>query len=161
MNLKFFTIPVWNAATPEAELTAFCSNHTVIDIERHFVENGGKAYWAVCVIWTEAGSGAPKRDSSARNKIDYKEVLSPEDFQIYAQLRELRKTLAERDGVPPYAVMTNEQLARMVRERMTTRGALRKMPGVGPARVDKYGAALIERLQELLGRGKGDEADAD
>jgi len=161
MNLKFFTIPVWDAAAPEAELKAFCSNHTVIDIERHFVNHGANAYWAVCVIWTEAGAATSRGASSAKSKVDYKEVLSSEDFQIYAQLRELRKTLAERDGVPPYAVMTNEQLARMVQERMTTRRALHSMPGVGPARVDKYGAALIERLQKLLNEGRGDEADAD
>lgn len=161
MNLKFFTIPVWDSSAVESELKAFCSNHTVIDIERHFVNHGANAYWAICVIWTEAGVDSSKRGSSAKNKIDYKEVLNPEDFQIYAQLRELRKTLSERDGVPPYAVMTNEQLARMVQERMTTRGALREMPGVGPARVEKYGAALIERLQQLLNEERDGEADAD
>ena len=44
-------------------------------------------------------------------RIDYKEVLSAPEFERFARLRLLRKELAEKEGVPAYAIFTNEQLA--------------------------------------------------
>ena len=43
---------------------------------------------------------------------------------MFAKLRALRKTLADREGVPAYALFTNEQLADMVRRRITTGEAM-------------------------------------
>lgn len=41
-------------------------------------------------------------------RIDYKDVLSERDFALYAQLRNLRKFLSEQEGVPTYALFTND-----------------------------------------------------
>jgi superfamily II DNA helicase RecQ len=58
-------------------------------------------------------------DSSEKNsgetiksKVDYKDILTPEEFTLFSKLREVRKKLAEENGLPVYAVCTNEQLAR-------------------------------------------------
>ena len=74
-------------------------------------------------------------------KVDYKEVLKPEDFEVFSRLRDWRKAEAEQEGVPVYGVFTNEQLAEMVRQRAGTKAALKGIAGVGEARVEKYGAA--------------------
>ena len=73
-------------------------------------------------------------------------MLSPEEFTVFSRLREVRKELAEKAAVPPYAVFTNEQLAAIVRQRVTTAAALEKIGGVGPARVEKFGAAVLAVL---------------
>jgi superfamily II DNA helicase RecQ len=62
------------------------------------------------------------------------------------------KELAEKEGVPAYALFTNEQLADMVKQSITTMAALRNVKGVGPARAAKYGAAFLEVLAEHLGK---------
>ena len=46
-----------------------------------------------------------------KQRVDYKEVLSPADFALFAKLRDWRKATAEQEGIPVYAVLTNEQLA--------------------------------------------------
>ncbi len=73
-------------------------------------------------------------------------MLSPEDFAVFSKLREVRKALAERDAVPPYAVFTNEQLAAMVTGKVTTPAALAKLDGVGAARIEKYSAPMLAVL---------------
>ena len=76
---------------------------------------------------------------AAVGKVDYREVLSAEDFAVFSKLREVRKGLAEKEGVPPYTIFTNEQFATVVRQKVTTKAALEKVEGVGAARLEKYG----------------------
>ena len=87
----------------------------------------------------------------ARNKVDYRERLSPEDFAVFARLREVRKEIAQADAVPVYAIFTNEQLAQMVQARATTKAALEKIAGVGDARIEKYGPRVLEFLHQQWG----------
>ena len=43
-------------------------------------------------------------------------------------------------------VLSNEQLAQRVRKKVSTKAGLKEIEGVGDARVEKYGEALLERL---------------
>jgi hypothetical protein len=36
--------------------------------------------------------------------VDYKEVLKPEEFEVFSRLREWRKGVAEKEGVPDFVV---------------------------------------------------------
>ena len=155
MGLKFFHISSRSPDSIEAELNVFLARHRVVTVERRFVEDGADSFWAVCVDYLsgEAGSGtvhgAPGR---SERKVDYKEVLSPEQFVVFAKLRELRKIVAEREAVPVYAVFTNEQLAVMVQERVNNRVKLRRIDGVGEAKVDKYGGEFLGALSAEFGQ---------
>jgi ribonuclease D len=74
---------------------------------------------------------------------------------VFAKLRDVRKRISERDGVPLYAVATNEQLAEMARRRVTAKAGLREIVDFGAARIRKYGneflqvLATTEELQSL------------
>ena len=48
----------------------------------------------------------------ASKKVDYKEILSEEDFIFYSKLRELRKELTNNEALPVYTFFTNEQLVK-------------------------------------------------
>ncbi len=118
------------------ELNRFLRGHRVLTIDRQWTG----AAWVFCVTY-QPPVGAAGREPPA--KIDYKAVLTPEDFAVFAKLREVRKALAEKESLPAYAVLTNEQLAEIARARCATAGALEKIDGVGTARVAKYGAAIL------------------
>jgi superfamily II DNA helicase RecQ len=145
MRLRFFAVPALAAAEAEAELNRFLAERRVVAVDRQLVSSDGAAYWAVCVSYLD---GAGEGQAARRGKIDYKEVLSAPEFAVFARLRALRKELAERDGVPAYALFTNEQLAAMVTRRIRAAGALADLPGVGPARVEKYGQAFLDVLRQ-------------
>ncbi len=54
---------------------------------------------------------------------DYKELLNPEDFAVFAHCAEPRKAIAQAEAVPVYTVFTNEQLAQMVTNRVRSQRA--------------------------------------
>jgi superfamily II DNA helicase RecQ len=116
------------------------------------VQDGPNSAWTVCVT-TE--SGHAKTETPPRNRVDYREVLSDEDFTVFATLRTLRKEIAEQEGVPPYALFTNEQLAEIVRRRAETATDLKQINGIGPSRIQKYG----ERFLNELNRASAEKVD--
>jgi ATP-dependent DNA helicase RecQ len=63
---------------------------------------------------------------------------------LLAQLRDVRRELAQRDGVPPYVVASNATLDEIARLRPTTRRALSVIRGIGPAKIERYGVELLE-----------------
>ncbi|MCH9650960.1 MAG: hypothetical protein K0U98_22245 [Deltaproteobacteria bacterium] len=110
MRMAFFSVPALSlgeAQVEEAvELNRFLAAHRVVSLDRQLVNESGGAYWALCVSYLPSkGSSAPIK----KGRIDYKEVLSQEDFATYAHLRNLRKEIAEQDGVPAYAKALQRQ----------------------------------------------------
>jgi superfamily II DNA helicase RecQ len=147
MHQRFFTIPVHGGAAAEEDLNRFLAGHRIVAIDRAFVQDGANSAWSLCVGFEPAGEGRPQ-DAKRSRSIDYREVLNEQDFAVYARLRSLRKELAEKEGVPAYAICTNEQMAEMVRRRVQTASALREIPAVGDARAEKYGEAFLKLLRE-------------
>lgn len=148
MSFEFFQIPVTGGDAAEA-LNRSLRGGRITSVRREFVAAGENSFWAFCVDRVEAPGQAGARGSggsSTRERVDYKEVLPPEEFAVFSRLRELRKTLAEKEAVPAYSVFTNEQLAQIVREKPGSLAALGKVPGVGEAKVKKYGEAVLEQL---------------
>ena len=154
MAFRFFTIPALDPARAERELNEFLATQRVAAVERQFVADGASSFWSVCVTTAAREAVEEKRPitpEASRPRVDYKQVLTPEEFRVYARLRELRKELAAREGIPPYAVFRNDQLAQMVRGPVRSRAELGRIEGVGPTRLDKYAARFLEVLSAELG----------
>jgi superfamily II DNA helicase RecQ len=152
MALHFFSIPTLDPARAQDEFNRFCAANRVVSIERQFVADGSQSHWALCVTVAagpEALPAALTASGRAHGKVDYRQVLSEADFETYAELRSLRKQIAETAGMPVYAVFTNEHLAEMVRRRVSTIAEIEAMAGVGRSRIDRFGAAFAERLAAL------------
>lgn len=140
MPLRFFAIPALAGGEHEAELNRLLAAGKVLALDRQFVADGSASFWAVCVTLGSGDAHWPAElKASAARRIDYRQVLDEADFALFARLRALRKQVAETESVPPYAVFTNEQLADMVRQRVSNRDELARIDGVGAARVERYG----------------------
>ena len=131
------------------ELNRFIADHRILAVDRQFVTDGSRSIWAICVSFDEGSAAATTRPAAGkRDKVDFKDVLSAPEFAVFARLRALRKEKADAEGVPPYAVFTNEQLAEMVQRRVASAAALREIAGIGEARIEKYGTAFLDILKE-------------
>ena len=153
MRLKFFAVPVFDSAAAEEELNAFLAQHRVLSVDRRLVESPSATVWTICVQYVDPAqvkSEVSTPSITKKGKIDYREVLSADDFAAYMKLRELRKQIADKAGIPPYAVFNNEQLAAMVRGRMVTKTALSSLEGVGDAKLTKYGDAFLNQLRTMF-----------
>ncbi len=151
-SLHFFTIPALNPNAAQVQLNQFLAANRVVAMEKQWLAAGNESLWAICVT-VAAGNAAlpaclkmPSSKGGRADRVDYREVLNPDDFGIFASLRTLRQTIAAQDGVPPYALFTNEQLACMARDRPVTLEDLRTIEGVGEARTGKYGATFLQAL---------------
>ena len=140
MKYHFVTVPA--AAPEEAQetLNRFCASHRVVSVEKQFVHDAERSYWALCLGYLDGKNGPI---SPRKSKIDYREVLNEQEFALFAKLRSLRKTLAEQEGVPAYALFTNEQLASMVQQRVTSKAALAALANYYLDGLDRY---LLEHL---------------
>jgi superfamily II DNA helicase RecQ len=151
MQFQFFWIPVGDPATATATLNRTLAEQRVIQVDSEFVQNGQMVGWAICVQTTVAaarkGETAQSRDGQTQPastaKIDYRDVLSADDFTVFAELRVWRKKRAAEEGVPIYALATNEQLACVARERPESKAALEKIKGLGSGRIAKYAEDLL------------------
>lgn len=147
MQLKLFILPVKNLNAAETEMNVFLRGHRVLAVKKEFVPDGENSFWTFCVEYLESAPGANGGSNmSGRPKVDYKELLKPEEFEVFNRLREWRKTVAEKEGVPVYVVLTNEQLAQMIKKKTNSRSGLKEIEGAGDARVEKYGEALLKLL---------------
>ena len=64
-------------------------------------------------------------------------------------LREWRLVRARADEVPAYVVFNDRTLAELAARTPRTLAELAAVPGIGPAKLERYGAELLERLAEL------------
>jgi len=67
--------------------------------------------------------------------------------ETFERLRDLRKRLADRQGVPAYVVFSDRTLKEMAERRPRTPHELLQVSGVGPAKLQRYGAAFLEALE--------------
>lgn len=165
MSIIFFTVPALHPEPGASELNHCLATQRVAQVERSFVADGSASFWAVCVTVLDSAGGRrgerpDERGDAARRRgaVDYRELLSADEFALYDRLRSARKQAAEVDGLPTYAVFTNEQLAAMVRGRVASADALAAIEGVGAGRVGRYGDAFLALLREGVARLGGPSA---
>jgi superfamily II DNA helicase RecQ len=151
VQFKLFSIPATGDADSEEELNRFLRSHRAVSVQKELVQGGPTAYWCFCVEYL-LNSPLPEGKGGGRPRVDYKELLSADDFAVFARLREARKELAGKEAIPVYAVCTNEQLAEMAKGRAATLADLKKIDGLGEAKAEKFGETLLAAIREADGR---------
>jgi len=137
---SFFVSPFGEKSVTD-ELNAFLRSHRIVNVEKRLIDGDRGTGW---VFLVEYGSDGNKNTGNApAQRVDYREVLNPVEYALYDKLRNLRKEIAEKAGIPVYAVFTNDQLAGMVRKPPKAAKDLLSIPGVGESRVKQYGEAFL------------------
>jgi len=81
----------------------------------------------------------PKRPAAA--------AAGPYDEELFDQLRDLRKALASKQGVPPYVIFTDRTLHEMARFFPTTEAEMLQITGVGEKRLASCGEQFMAAIQ--------------
>ncbi|MFI7493859.1 DNA helicase RecQ [Kocuria sp. M4R2S49] len=71
-------------------------------------------------------------------------VLDEAQQELFQQLRAWRSTVAKEQGVPAYVVFNDATLAAVAQARPGSLGELRGISGVGDAKLERYGPAVLE-----------------
>jgi ATP-dependent DNA helicase RecQ len=74
--------------------------------------------------------------------------MTPEVSATFEALRSWRLDIARSTEVPPYVVFHDRTLAEIAHRHPATAGALATIPGVGPAKLERYGNAVLAVLRD-------------
>jgi ATP-dependent DNA helicase RecQ len=72
------------------------------------------------------------------------------DTALFDKLRELRKELAAREGVPAYIVFSDASIRDMCRKRPLSLVQFSTVHGVGSVKLEKYGEVFVEALKKTI-----------
>jgi ATP-dependent DNA helicase RecQ len=84
--------------------------------------------------------------SKKKRKSGPVEDLNDDDLRLFETLREIRKQLAEEQGVPPYVIFGDVALVEMSRERPSTPDEFLGINGVGQVKLARHGAIFLEAI---------------
>ncbi len=144
MQIKIFNIPIPDGEQFNDELNKFLRSKQVLKVDHQIVSNEQGNYWSFVVRYLETES---YKEGSFKKK-DYRTILNEADFKKFSRMREVRKQLAHEDGVPPFAVFTDEELGELAQLPFPiTASEMRGIKGVGEKKMERYGIKLIEMLQ--------------
>ncbi|MCT3524464.1 DNA helicase RecQ [Latilactobacillus curvatus] len=96
---------------------------------------------------TAAGVAVLKGQAKVTRKMAVKvQKTLPEDNELFEQLRELRRDLAEEQGVPPFVIFSDKTLYSMCEIMPTSLPEMLDVKGVGENKLEKYGEQFLDIL---------------
>lgn len=89
---------------------------------------------------------APASSAVTSGRRSTLESLSPVGKRLFEELRQLRKCLADQQGVPPYVVFSDRTLAELSDIQPATPEAMLTVTGIGEVKLARYGGAFLELI---------------
>ena len=70
---------------------------------------------------------------------------------LFVALRDWRTGVARDEGLPPYVIAHDSTLQSIAEERPRSLAGLRRVRGMGPAKLEKYGDEILAVIAAALG----------
>ncbi|CAN5896454.1 hypothetical protein BH23ACT5_BH23ACT5_07700 [soil metagenome] len=142
------------APPPPVEPTATAPIHAAVDLDLTWQG------FAATVIAVEPEGVIVSVGSASRMRVRWGETVvasgrrgrlvaptaPPVDQSALGRLKEWRRERASADGVPPYVIAHDAHLVSIATLRPTTLEELARCEGIGPSRLDRYGADILDVL---------------
>ena len=87
-----------------------------------------------------------KKEQKATTTVSKKSLLQQELFE---KLRQLRRSLAQQNGLPPYLIFTDASLEAMTKQKPLNDQQFLQIPGVTEKKLRKYGVAFLNEIYEF------------
>jgi len=152
MKLKIFTLAFTDAVGgfDDTAVQSFLEGKEVVDVVNHFFVHERTPHLTLIVSYREASSSGQRR-TGAEGRVqrkDHRGELDEAEKKVFDALRVWRAARSRQDGVPPYIVATNGQLATFIRLRAATKAALTQADGFGEVKSEQYGDQILKILAE-------------
>ena len=148
MQIKVISVPVVGGEWMNEELNRFLRSHKVLQMEQQLVYGSSGTYWTFCIRYV-GDQGLVSKEKKER--VDYKELLSAEGFIKFSKLRVIRKAIAEAEGIPAFAVFTDEELAGLAQLTELTPQTIQSVKGIGEKKSEKYAERFMEAMADETG----------
>ena len=148
MQVRVFTLR-FNPAMEsfdDTPVTRFLADKEVCSIRDHFFLKDDTPYLTLVVRYRPRPVPPPSAEGQSEGRQrdeSWRELLAKEDWPLFNTLRDWRAERAKADGIPPYVISNNRQLAEVVKVRPASLVALGAIEGFGEAKLKKYGKELL------------------
>jgi superfamily II DNA helicase RecQ len=150
MQFKIFTIPADDDdGTFIEEVNKFLRSHKVLEVEQQLSRGKTGDNWRFCVKYLANSPSAETAKPQGISRIDYRETLDEATFARFSLLREGRKKIAEEEGMPVFAIFTNEELAGIAALDEMTVSNLTQIKGIGDKKAERFGKRLVEYYSSI------------
>lgn len=148
MEIQIFTLPLLPQPEQLEELNHFLRSHRVVDIRKEMAMADGGNVWTFCITYLQTTANSTFGQVRT-GKIDYKDVLDEDTFNRFSVLRKIRKTIADEEAVPAYAVFTDAELAELSKQKTLTSEAMQAVPGIGKRKIEKYASRIVLEYNKM------------
>lgn len=129
----------------------FIKDKEVRSIREHFFIRDNQPYLTLVICYDlprmeEPSPPTGTKPEPKRQDESWREILTEADLPLFNALRDWRNERCKQEGIPPYVIVTNRQLAEIVKLRPTTLAKLGEVEGVGKAKLERYGKDLVAIL---------------
>lgn len=126
-------------------MAEFIADKEVIEFKDHFYVHDKTPYLTVLLSYRELAVDERRR---LNNRADPRAELDEKEKETFDALRNWRAARAKQDGMPPYMIANNKQLAKMVKTGASSKADLSKVNGIGEAKIEKYGEDILRILAD-------------
>ncbi len=134
----------------DAPVIDFIKDKSVLSLREHFFVRNESPYLAVVIIYEPVQELPKSKVTNKRQQRDesWRKLLKDGDMPLFDTLRSWRAERCKQEGVPPYVICNNKQLAEMVSVRAQSLAELLKVEGFGQGKADKYGNEILLILKQ-------------
>ena len=108
-------------------------------------------------IYLDFESAATNIDSAPKSRPPSIAALPPENQSLYEELRRWRSEVSKTKGIPPYIVAHDSVLKSVAKTQPRDLRTLGSIPGIGPAKLQSYGEAILEVVKSTSEPKKNDD----
>lgn len=142
MQVKVFSIPIVGGEKLNEDMNVFLRSKKILQIESQIINQVSGCFWTFCIRYIDDVTIS----DANKVKVDYKEVLDDNSFKVFSRLREIRKKISTDEGLPAYAIFTDEELSNIAKLEEITIPNIKKIKGIGEKKVEKFAAIFLDNL---------------
>jgi len=149
VKLKVFTFRFSEGSDgfDDGLMQAFIEEREVIEFTDHFFIHEKTPYLTVIISYRDI---SPDERRKPYKRQDPRKDLDENEQKTYDALRAWRAAKASQEGVPPYMIANNRQIAGMVKSRAKSKADLGNVKGIGEGKIVKYGEDILRVISENL-----------
>ena len=126
----------------------------VLDVSEHFFVHDRRPTWALLLSYREIQRPGEKKGEARK---DWRADLDEPGRQLFDELRGWRAKACQRDGLPPYLICTNRQIAEIARTPARTKADLHAIHGLGQTKIDRWGEEMLAVVSTVVDAGDAEE----
>ena len=158
IQVKVWTLP-FNSQIgifDDEEFNNFVKDKELVSVNDYLFQKDGIPYLTLVVKYKSILTPISNELRSNR-KEEWKELLDETSMPLFNTLRQWRNEKSKKEGVPPYIILNNKQLAELCKRRPQSQYELMKVGGIGKAKVERYGGDILKLTSHLKTEEKTDE----